>query len=275
MKAKELDGHSIRGIVHAAAGKNKFSLSRFEPGPLLHPFVEHYWSVRYDLPPGITHTQTVLSFPSVHLAFEHDDDGRRALIYGIPKRPFVRKLRGSGRVLGVKFRAGGFFPFWQKDISQLTGTTVDAAQLFGSEADRWSRLVLDAEDAAAMARQAEDALLTRLPSRDVQSELAHRIVQEAMRDRDIIKVEQLVERTGMSIRQLQRLFRKYVGVSPKWVIKRFRLQEAAERIEREASTSWAELAMQLGYFDQAHFIKDFKSVLGVSPAAYKKWPDVR
>lgn len=54
------------------------------------------------------------------------------------------------------------------------------------------------------------------------------------------------------------------------MIKRFRLQEAAERIERDASVSLAELAAELGYFDQAHFIKDFKSVLGQSPAAYRR-----
>lgn len=104
---------------------------------------------------------------------------------------------------------------------------------------------------------------------DERSDLAARIVQEVMEDRTIIKVEQLSQRTGMSVRQLQRLFHKYVGVTPKWVIKRFRLQEAAERIEKDASKPWAELAIELGYFDQAHFIKDFKAVLGKSPAAYR------
>src|SRR5690606_22157944 len=95
---------------------------------------------------------------------------------------------------------------------------------------------------------------------------------EAMEDRAIIKVEQLGERAGTSVRQLQRLFRRYVGVSPKWVIKRFRLQEAAELIEQDPATTWTEIAMGLGYFDQAHFIKDFKAVLGQTPAEYKAWP---
>jgi len=271
MKAKDSGIASRRGIVNAAAGMDKFSLFRFEPGPRLAPFVEHYWSVRYDLPPGETHSQTVLSYPNVHLAFEQDENGRRALVYGVPRRPFARTLSGRGRVLGVKFRAGGFYPFWQKNISQLTGLTVSAAAIFGSEAADWMNRVLDAEDALSMARQAEAALLARLPDRDALAELADRIVQIAMQDRNVIKVEQLCEETGMSVRQLQRLFRKYVGVGPKWVIKRFRLQEAAERIEREPAVPLTDLAMQLGYFDQAHFIKDFKSVLGMPPAAYRSW----
>lgn len=267
---KEVDSMSMRGILNVAAGQGKFVLSRYEPGPPLNPFVEHYWIIRYDLNPETPHTQTVLSYPNVHLAFEHDNGGRRALVYGIPRQPFVRELRGLGRVLGVKFRVGGFYPFWQRNISMLTGATIPASELFGLDAERWTNAILDARDDAAMVRQAEIALSTQLPRRDSQAELAASIVRVAMNDRSIIKVEQISEHTGLSIRQLQRLFRKYVGVTPKWIIKRFRLQEAAERLEQDETPQWVELATQLGYFDQAHFIKDFKSVLGRSPVAYKK-----
>jgi len=269
MRPKQ-DGGSTRGIVHAAAGLDKFSLNRYEPCAELQPFIEHYWIVRYDLPPGESYTQRILSYPNVHLAFEHDVDGRRALIYGVTKRPFVRVLRGACRVLGVKFRAGCFHPFWRDDVSRLTGRTIPAADLFGPAASGWMDAVLDAGDDEAMARQAEDFLLARLPGPDAQAEQAARIVEQVMRDRSVVRVEQLCELTGLSIRQLQRLFQRHVGVTPKWVIRRFRLQEAAERIEKDASTSLTELALQLGYFDQAHFIKDFKAVLGQPPAAYRQ-----
>ncbi|MFB5762119.1 helix-turn-helix domain-containing protein [Paenibacillus medicaginis] len=270
-----MDGSSTRGIVHAAAGQGKFALNRFAPGTMLEPFIEHYWTIHYHLPDGQRHTQTVLSFPNVHLAFEQDDEGRRALLYGIPKRPFVRELHGAGWVLGIKFRAGGFFPFWQQDVALLTGTTITASEVFGSRADEWRDTILNAGSDTAMAEQAELALSAKLPERDAQAELADRIVRDTMDDRSIIRVEQMSDRTGLSVRQLQRLFRKYVGVTPKWVIKRFRLQEAAKRLEWDESAQWVELAVQLGYFDQAHFIKDFKSVLGQSPAAYRKASDIR
>lgn len=272
MKRKE--NLSRRGIVQAAAGFDNFTLSRFEPGEPLAPFVEHYWALRYELPDGQSYTQTVLSFPNAHLAFEHDDRGRRALLYGIPRRPFVRELRGAGRVLGVKFRAGGLYPFWRRDAALLTGGTIAAADVpgFGMSGRAAAVIadVLDAGDDAAMAAQAERTLLAALPERDGQAELADRIVREVMADRTIIKVEQMSERTGLSVRGLQRLFRKYVGVTPKWVIQRFRLQEAAQRIEEDAAAQWAELAVQLGYFDQSHFIKDFKAVLGQPPEAYRR-----
>lgn len=73
---------------------------------------------------------------------------RRALVYGIPRRPFVRKLQGAGITLGVRFRAGCFYPFWRKDVALLTGRTVAAREVFGPDADRWLAAVLDAEPGA-------------------------------------------------------------------------------------------------------------------------------
>lgn len=68
--------------------------------------------------------------------------------------------------------------------------------------------------------------------------------------------------------KLQRLFNEYVGVSPKWVINRYRLHEAVAILAQDQSIDWAQLAADLGYFDQAHFIRDFKSVTGRTPTEY-------
>ena len=86
-------------------------------------------------------------------------------------------------------------------------------------------------------------------------------------DRGIVRVEQLVDLAGIRQRALQRLFREYVGVSPKWVIQRYRLFEAAERLASGESEG-ARVAHELGYFDQAHFIRDFKAMVGRSPTAF-------
>jgi transcriptional regulator GlxA family with amidase domain len=80
-------------------------------------------------------------------------------------------------------------------------------------------------------------------------------------------VEELGRLAGYSKRTLQRLFREYVGVTPKWVLSRFRLHEAADRMA-DGEHDWPRLALELGFFDQAHFIKAFKAVIGRSPADY-------
>jgi methylphosphotriester-DNA--protein-cysteine methyltransferase len=69
---------------------------------------------------------------------------------------------------------------------------------------------------------------------------------------------------------LQRIFSQYVGVSPKWVIMRYRQQEAAEHMATGEITSWPKLALELGDFDQAHFIKDFKLIVGQTSAEYAR-----
>jgi AraC-like DNA-binding protein len=80
----------------------------------------------------------------------------------------------------------------------------------------------------------------------------------------------VVSRLHISKRTMQRLFSQYVGVSPKWVIKRYRLHDAAEQVASGSIEDWARLAAELGYFDQAHFIKDFKKLVGQTPGEYAR-----
>ncbi len=84
------------------------------------------------------------------------------------------------------------------------------------------------------------------------------------------EVDDLVSVVDTSKRTLQRLFNRYVGVSAKWVIQRYRLHEAIEEIGRGHRVDWVRLAIELGYFDQAHFIKDFKRFAGRTPHEYAR-----
>ena len=100
--------------------------------------------------------------------------------------------------------------------------------------------------------------------------MSSNIVDEIAENREIVSVEQVVERWRFGKRTLQQLFNSYVGVGPKWVINRYRLHEAVERLQEGANINFSELAMELGYFDQAHFIRDFRKLVGCTPAAYTR-----
>ena len=96
-----------------------------------------------------------------------------------------------------------------------------------------------------------------------------RIVNALLYDRTVTRVSDVSTRFGIPARTLQRLFERYVGVSPKWVLRRYRVHEAAARLADGGSTAtWAEVAAELGYFDQSHFIRDFTRAVGMTPAAY-------
>jgi transcriptional regulator GlxA family with amidase domain len=116
--------------------------------------------------------------------------------------------------------------------------------------------------------RAEQFLRARLPPRDDTVARVQRLIASIAENPELTTVDALVASCGLGKRALQRLFSQYVGVGPKWVIRRFRLHEAAEQLEHGRAPNLAALAASLGYFDQAHFIKDFKALVGKAPADY-------
>jgi AraC-like DNA-binding protein len=115
----------------------------------------------------------------------------------------------------------------------------------------------------------EEALRRRRPRADPNVALVSRITRTLLTDRSISRVDDAARRFGLSMRTLQRLFQTYVGVSPKWVLGRYRLHEAAARLAAGSpGSTWADVAAELGYFDQSHFIRDFTRAVGSTPADY-------
>ncbi|MFD0672926.1 DUF6597 domain-containing transcriptional factor [Cohnella sp. GCM10027633] len=261
---------SDRGILKAETGRSNFSLQRYEPSPELAPFVEHYWIVRWDLTGRPPFRQTILSYPNVNLSFEQENGESFTGVYGIPRRTYTRTLQGVGAVLGIKFLPGGFYPFWKQPVSRLTGRTFGVLDILGFDPGSFERRLFSLDSDDAIARMGESFLRERLPEPDDNVELIRRIVQDAIDDRGMTKVEQISDRFGIGPRTLQRLFGRYVGVSPKWVIQRYRLQEAAKLLEEGGRIDGSALSQELGFYDQAHFIKQFKAIIGVTPDAYMK-----
>jgi AraC-like DNA-binding protein len=130
--------------------------------------------------------------------------------------------------------------------------------------------VLDSGSDDEAAELASTFLRARLPAADERSLLAGRIVDTIAGDLDLRSANEVAARFGLTLRSLQRLFQDCVGVGPKWVINRYRMHEAIARVQAGQPVSWAALAQDLGYFDQAHFIADFRKLVGKTPADYAK-----
>jgi AraC-like DNA-binding protein len=251
-------------VLRPRLAATRFQLARRPPSAGLAPFVDFYWILRWDLRGQPPHEQTILPHPSVNLAFEASGAG----IYGVDRRLFTRSLSGSGRVFGVRFRAGCFRPFWRAPTSELTNRVVPAVWIFGPEADETHRAIMRADADAVMTEQAEALLCSVRPERDPAAEQAAELVARITGDPALRRVDQLAAASGMSARSLQRLFADYVGVSPKWVMRRARLHEAAERADGGELVDWAGIAADLGYADQAHLTRDFTTTIGVPPTHY-------
>ncbi|MFE7276201.1 DUF6597 domain-containing transcriptional factor [Streptomyces sp. NPDC057623] len=263
----EAPRHDTRGIVDPAALLNRVRFRRHEPAEPLRRYVEWYWLIDWDLPaPYASH---VVPHPCVNLTFQWDEaEGPpHAEITGVALGLYTRKLTGRGRVCGAKFRPGGFRPYApEAPASRWTGRALPAEEVFPQATGEAARtIVTPADDSARVA--ALDAFLLALPcAPDPQADLAVDLVHRVRTDRTVRRVGDFAEAAGLSVRALQRLFSAYVGVSPKWVILRYRIHEALERAGTD--TDWATLAAELGYADQAHLVRDFTATVGVPPTAY-------
>lgn len=253
-----------RGILRLDAGSSIPGYARFWPGEDLAPFVEHYWTVSWDV--EAPEVREVLPHPSVHLVLERG----RSRIVGVHTGRFTTRLEGRGWVLSVKFLPGGFRPFVDRPIAELTDRTLPPGEIFDHDVAGVEAEALAIEDPAVAFAVVQAFLCRRLPAPDPTVELVGRIARRAAEDREITRVEHLVRELGIGRRNLQRLFHEYVGVSPKWVIQRYRLHEAVARIADGGAIDWATLALELGYADQAHFIRDFRKRIGEPPARYAR-----
>jgi AraC-like DNA-binding protein len=241
-----------------------FGLERFAPAPDLATLVERHWLVTWALPEGREASVTLLPHPCVNLVLER---GRLA-IAGVGRDRFTYVYQGVGRVFGVKFRPGAFLPFLGAPVATITDVTLPAEPLWGPSATELGANMAALPHVEQLIAAAEGFLRARWPPEDPQVELVGRIAAALLHDREIARVEDVARRFDLRPRTLQRLFARYVGVSPKWVLRRYRLHEAAAALAREQDRPWAEVAAELGYFDQSHFIRDFTAAIGLTPVAY-------
>lgn len=271
-----------RGIVHRGATGDLFDLVRGEVGPTLQPFAQHLWEVRWDRDGGPPRSSRTIPFPSVNLTVESGVPGElrhghplpATLLHGVVTRTFHITLAGAGWASGIKFHPGGWAAWSGLDASRLTDRVVAAGPVLGPLGlDGLGEAVLDhpgltADDTAARQAVLREVLERHAPEPDADYLRLRDLIERMRDDPGLVRVEQLPELVGWSPRTLQRHFRTGVGVSAKWVLTRFRLQEAAVELERDPAVNLAELSVRLGWHDQAHFTNDFRRMLGTTPARY-------
>ena len=254
----------FRGVLHFRADDPMHGHFRYWPSDDLAPFVEHYWTVEWNVAePQVRET---LPHPSVHLVFEEN----RAEIGGVSTRKFRRTLEGKGRAVAVKFRPGGFRPFIDRPVSDFTDRIVALDEVFGAKAIALRDHVFANTDHQTVFGAIDQFLRDLNPQPDPNVELAARIAERVATDRTLTKVEQIAAEFDLGLRALQRLFDDYIGIGPKWMIQRYRLHEAAARLASDETIDGSDIALELGYADQAHFIRDFRKMIGETPVNYRR-----
>lgn len=256
-----------KGVVDPAIAQKTFRLARYQPSALMAPWLDHYWLVEWDLRGKPPFVQRTLPYPCVNLVFH---GCRQTAIFGVVSGAFDYTLQDQGKVLGLRFKPGGFRALLGRPLRSITDKTLPIGDVFEGYSDAIEHAVMSAASDDATIAAADAFFAPYLPAPDPKVERLQAILAIAQDDPLLTRVEQLAERAHTSIRTLQALFSDYVGVSPKWVIRRYRLHEAADRLANDEPVDLAELAQMLGYYDQAHFTRDFHKLVGKPPQRYRK-----
>lgn len=253
-----------RGVLHRLA-LGEFAHGRVAAPADLADHVEHFWTVRWNLEGRPPQVQETLPHPNVHLVVEPGS----IAAWGVHTGRWTRALEGRSQAFGIKFRPGAFRAPLGRAVSTIADASIDARAVFGPGAALLANVLGHADDHVA-ADIASAFLRERLRPATEGALLAGRVVDSVAGDLELHSADELARRFGMGLRTLQRLFNEFVGVGPKWVIKRYRMHEAVARVQAGEPVSWAALAQDLGYFDQAHFIADFRKLVGMTPGGYAR-----
>lgn len=268
---------STAGILRPEEFGDHVVLKRHPAGPAVARWVENHWALRWDLPEGRSFASQVVPHPTCSLTFEWTTHPRPAVpsgealvVTGVATRRFDVDVRGSGRVVGVRFRPGGLAALTGRAAGDWTDATVAARSVLPVAV--CARLAAPhlAEDPVAWADAAEHELAALDDGRgDRRYDEVLAIVADMLDDRSLIAVSQVAERHAVSVRTLQRLFTRYIGTGPKWVLARYRMHDALTEIDEGYHGTLADLAVRYGWYDQAHFARDFTALVGVAPGAYR------
>lgn len=244
------------------------------PQPPLNNFVECFWTLEGDGPSSDGTPERILPDGCVELILnygarflQHNDAGRvlqpRHFIVGQMTGPILISPTGNVELLGIRFHPGGTAPFLRMQMNEVTDQVAD----LGGVASELERELLQASEQlsslAEKTRAIEAVLMTHLCSVHVTPalRLAARIVASA----GLISVDQLAADAGISSRQLERRFMREVGLGPKLLGRILRFQQVFRAVER-SDAAWASIALDCGYYDQAHLIRDFNQFAQQTPS---------
>jgi AraC-like DNA-binding protein len=243
---------------------------RYEAAPEFTGLLERFWIPVWSVPPGREAPQQVLQYPVTLLVVSGD----YARFYGVVSGLSTTTLTSDGWAVGVMCAPAAGALVARGSVAAFTDRHVPLAEVLGADGERLAtrvRAAMAGDRTSPAAHRAAmeafgDALRPLLPV-DAEGHLVNRVVAFVDGDLEVTRVAQVCAEFDLSERALQRLVRRRLGLTPKWLIQRRRLQEAADRL-RGRGTTLAEVSALLGYADQPHFSRDFARVTGLTPGAF-------
>lgn len=250
------------------------------PAPPLARYIKCFWILESPASdsPG---PQRILPDGSMEVVFNladpfrrYNDDGSTqrqplVLLIGQMRRYMLIEPTGTVRLLGVRFWPGGAYPFITLPQHELADNALNLDAVWGGIVPEIESRMRDARTVPELVALIESVLLARLGRFRAHDEAVFAAVALISRNGGLLSIETLADELGMSLRQLDRRFNSWVGLPPKALCRIVRLNRLLKMVERTGNgPEWVRLALECGYYDQSHFIKEFRTFAGKEPTSY-------
>lgn len=251
----------------------------FEPSDDLATLVKCYWTLeipREESP----EKQTIVPDGCMEMIFHYGDlykqyigQGNsliqpKCFVIGQLTRPLEIEPTGKTGIFSVRFHPNGFLPFANIPIKEMENTAVSLEKLFGNDGQEIEKRVLKATTTSQRIKLIETFLLNRLTNTATIDRIVKSTVETILTGNGQLSVYELSKQTNINRRRLERKFSLAIGLSPKQLSKTIRLQSTLKMLLTKNFTSLTALAYENEYYDQAHFIKDFKELTGFTPKEF-------
>jgi AraC-like DNA-binding protein len=253
----------------------------YKPAPPLSRFVDIFWlyegrgaehKIDCILPTGTL--ELAINLRQNELRFydaERSENCSRfsgAVVSGAHGRGFTPDSEEEIFIIGVHFKPGGAFPFLGLPASELADTHVDLETLWGPSARQLRERLFEARTSVERFQLLQEALFSRLCERVEKHYAVSAALEMFGKNQPGPAVREIAKYLGISQRRFIQVFKAEVGMTPKLFSRIQRFQQTRTLIQQNPSPNWADLALDLGYFDQSHLIREFHEFSGLSPTDY-------
>ena len=256
-------------------------ITEYKPCASLSPFVELYWEGRFNanaagllimqmIPNGSL--ELIIHLNDLHCDLQNNNVWTQSpdyMIIGLFTRPYEVQFKNLVKVFAIRFKPEGIYNVFGVPASVLKERFEDMTMILGSDFRDFCHRLKEEKSIAAMIRRTEKFVLKSLQSNKIDMSYVN-TAAELIRTTKGIRIEDLPDRIFISQRQLEREFKNKVGISPKQYLRITRINEVLSYLNANYTMDLTSVAYHCGYFDQAHFINDFKSITGINPSVLVK-----
>jgi AraC-like DNA-binding protein len=258
----------------------------YRPAPALAPYIDCFWILRSESNPFVG-PEPLIPDGSIELIFNLGAPYERFVpakpaekvfvkgshMVGERTEPFLVEQLGAIDHVAVRFKPGGLYPFMRAPVSELTNQIVDAELILDLEPRELEERLFEARSDVARIDLLEKVLLSRLRGPDAREILARTATQLLAGTNGSISMGELCAYLDCDYKQLERTFLSVVGVRPKFFARLTRFVAVVDALKAASSQSWTRIALDFGYYDHAHFTREFKAFTAFPPSQFGVRPD--